>query len=83
MYKVMDVQQTCRNNPNISSRRGSQTTLQTREDIEQLNATRTQTERFSKEKEMKGMAAMSAQIGAKGWYIDSGATKHMTSDKNW
>jgi hypothetical protein len=27
----------------------------TREDIEQLNATRIQTERFSKEKEMKGM----------------------------
>jgi hypothetical protein len=27
----------------------------TREDIEQLNATRIQTQRFSKEKEMKGM----------------------------
>jgi hypothetical protein len=28
-------------------------------------------------------AAMSAQTGAKGWYIDSGATKHMTCNKNW
>jgi hypothetical protein len=42
----------------------------TREDIEQLDATKIQTERFSKEKEFKGMlmsrmAAMSVQIGAK------------------
>jgi hypothetical protein len=24
-----------------------------------------------------------AQIGVKGWYINSGATKHMTCNKNW
>jgi hypothetical protein len=29
------------------------------------------------------MAAMSAQIGAKSWYTDSGATKYMTCNKNW
>jgi hypothetical protein len=29
------------------------------------------------------MAARPAQIETENWYVDSGATKHMTSNKNW
>jgi hypothetical protein len=49
-------------------------------------ATRIQTESFKRKGNERNddatMTAMSAQIGAKGWYIDSGATKHMTCNKN-
>jgi hypothetical protein len=59
----------------------------TREDIEHLNATRIQTENFKRKGNEKDddatMAAMSAQIETESWYLDSGATKHMTCNKNW
>jgi hypothetical protein len=58
----------------------------TREDIEQLKATRTHTENFNRKGKEKDdgatMAAIPAQIETESWYVDSGATKHMTCYKN-